>query len=223
MLAREASRRSRAPVRAAPNLTVSRPRDDLIKGVRPDSVSSISSTRQRHILGVLLAAFAVLSLVSLVSYSAPLPYQSPWSAPNACGPVGALLAFGLIWGVGRVAAFGTPVLSGAWGWNRFRGNPGSPLAVRTALGALLAFEVCTLLGLGGLDRMLWVGGWGLAASLALHAALGSVGSWVVAGAVMGVTVLAASEFAFPWMASVARLLFVAPFTAIAAAFAAWRD
>src|SRR5262249_54171073 len=37
------------------------------------------------------------------------------------------------------------------------------------------------------------------------------------------TVLAASEFAFPWMASVARLLFVMPFTAVAAAFAAWRD
>jgi S-DNA-T family DNA segregation ATPase FtsK/SpoIIIE len=186
-------------------------------------VSSISSSRQRHILGVLLAAFAVLSLVSLVSYSAPLPYQSPWSAPNACGPVGALLAFGLIWVVGRVAAFGIPVLSGAWGWNRTRGNPGSPLAVRTALGALLAFEVCTLLGLGGLDRALWVGGWGLAASLALHAALGSVGSWVVAGAVVGVTVLTASEFAFPWMASVARLLFVAPFTGLISAFAAWRE
>ena len=165
----------------------------------------------------------MLSLVSLVSYTAPLPYQSPWSAPNACGPVGALLAFGLIWSVGRVAAFGIPVLSGAWGWNRTRGNPEGPLVVRTALGALLAFEVCTLLGLGGLDRAFWVGVWGLAASLALHAALGSVGSWVVAGAVMGVTVLAASEFAFPWMASVARLLFVTPVTSLISAFAAWRE
>jgi S-DNA-T family DNA segregation ATPase FtsK/SpoIIIE len=137
--------------------------------------------------------------------------------------VGALLAFGLIWGVGHVAAFGIPLLSGGWGWNRMRGNPGAPLAIRTALGGLLTFEVCTLLGLGGLDRTLWVGGWGLASSLALHASLGSVGSWVVAGAVMGVTVLAASEFAFPWMSSVARLLFVTPFTSLAAAFAAWRE
>jgi S-DNA-T family DNA segregation ATPase FtsK/SpoIIIE len=40
---------------------------------------------------------------------------------------------------------------------------------------------------------------------------------------MGVTVLAASEFAFPWMSSVPRLLFVTPFTSLAAAFAAWRE
>ena len=185
--------------------------------------SSSTSKRQRRILGLLLAAFAVLSLVSLVSYEPPLPYSSPWTAGNACGPVGALLAFVLVWGVGLMAAFGVPLLAGAWAWNRLRGNPGSILMVRSMLGALVLFEICALLGLAGLHRDHWVGGWGLAASLALRAALGSVGSWVVAGAVFGVTALAASEFGFQWVGRLASAVTIEPIRALATSYMEWRE
>jgi S-DNA-T family DNA segregation ATPase FtsK/SpoIIIE len=186
-------------------------------------VSSNSSKRQRQILGLLLAAFAALSLVSLITYESPLPYSSPWTAANACGPVGALLAFVLVWGVGLMAAFGVPLLAGAWAWNRLRGNPPSPLVVRSALGALVLFEVCALLGLAGLHRDGWVGGWGLAASLALRAALGSVGSWVVAGALFGVTALAASEFGFQWVGRLASAITIEPLRALGESYVEWRE
>jgi S-DNA-T family DNA segregation ATPase FtsK/SpoIIIE len=176
--------------------------------------STISSKRQRQILGLWLAAFALLALASLVSYQPPLPYAAPWSSTNACGPVGSLLAFGLVWAVGRVAAFGVPLLALAWGWNRLRMNPTGPLAVRSALGALLAFELCALAGLGGLERSLWAGGWGLATALALRSALGGIGSWVVAGALLGVTLLAAVEFGFHWIGEVPKRLLIAPALAL---------
>ena len=140
----------------------------------------------------MLAAIAALMLASLTSFQAPQPGARPWTAPNACGPVGATLAFGLVWALGRAAALGAPVLPAAWAWNRFRGAPAAPLVVSSLIGSLIVLEVCTLLGLGGFDRWAWSGGVGLAASLALRSALGGVGSWVVTGALFGVTVLAAS-------------------------------
>ena len=161
-------------------------------------------------------------LASLVSYQPPLPYAAAWSAPNACGPVGSLLAFSLVWAVGRVAAFGVPLLAGAWAWNRLRVNPAGPLAVRSALGALLMFELCGLAALGSLDRSLWSGSWGLASALALRSALGGIGSWVVGGALLGVTLLAASEFGFHWVGEVPRRLFVAPVLALIEAIRAAR-
>jgi S-DNA-T family DNA segregation ATPase FtsK/SpoIIIE len=175
------------------------------------------------VLGLLLGAFSVLCLVSLVSFQPPLPYASPWSAANACGPVGAVLAFALVWAVGRMAAFGLPLLAAAWSWNRLRGNRPALLGLRSALGALVLFEVCALLGLAGLERSAWSGGWGLAASLALRAALGEVGSWVVGGAVLGVTLLAAHELGFQWMGGLLRRTLVAPFAALGAGLAAWRE
>ena len=86
---------------------------------------------------------------------------APWSATNACGPVGAALAYALR--VGRsaaLAAFGVPLAPALWCWNRLRGKPGWPLAVTTVLGGLLLFEVCTLLALGGADRWTWAGALG---------------------------------------------------------------
>ncbi|TMQ68985.1 MAG: DNA translocase FtsK [Candidatus Eisenbacteria bacterium] len=121
-----------------------------------------------------------------------------------------------------MAAFGVPAMAGAWAWNRGRGNPVPPLMIRSMLGALVVFEMCALLGLGGLARDAWVGGWGLAASLALRAALGSVGSWVVAGAVFGVTALAASEFGFQWVGRLAGALTIHPLRALGAMAAEWR-
>ncbi len=171
--------------------------------------------RNRTILALLLGAFGLLTLASVASYQAPLPFAAPWSAPNACGPVGAVLAFTLVWALGRLASFGVPLLALAWSWNRLRDRATAPLVVRSLIAGLLAFEVCTLLGLAGLDRWAWSGGWGLAAGLALRSALGEVGSWIVARAVFGISVVAASEFGFHWIGRVVRALAWLP-------AAAWR-
>jgi S-DNA-T family DNA segregation ATPase FtsK/SpoIIIE len=189
----------------------------------PASASSISSRRQQQILALLLGALAVLTLASIVSYQAPLPYAAPWSAPNACGPVGSALAFGLVWAVGRLAAFGAPLLAGAWSWNRLRSRPLSPLLLSSALATLLVFELCTLLGLAGLDRWTWAGGWGFAAALALRSALGEIGSWIVAGALFGVTALAASELGFHWIAHLAHGVTVTPVKGVMGMIEAWRN
>ena len=194
-----------------------------MQGRHPPAVaSSISEKRQRHILAVLLGAFAVLSAASLATFVMPEPGGRPWSTANACGPVGASLAFGLAWIFGRVASFGVPLLAGSWAINRARGSSASALAVSSALGALLLFESCVLFALAGLDRWTWSGGWGLATVLALHAALGGVGSWVVACALTGITAIAASEFGFHWIGHVARLMIGMPLERAAQAWSAWR-
>jgi S-DNA-T family DNA segregation ATPase FtsK/SpoIIIE len=172
--------------------------------------TSISEKRQRQILGVLFAALAGLSLASVGTYEHPLPGAPPWSPPNACGPVGAVLAFVLVWALGRFAAFGVPLLAAAWAWNHLRRRPTRPLLTSTVMGALLLFEICALLGLAGLDRWTWSGGWGFAAALALHSSLGGVGSWIIAGALFGVTVLAASEICFHWIGGFFRTCVAAP-------------
>lgn len=153
---------------------------------------------------MLLGALAVLTAASLATFEVPPPGAAPWFAPNACGPVGAALAWALVWAFGRAASWLVPVGAVLWAWNRLRDRAPGPLALSSAVGGLLAFEACTLLGLGGLDRWTWSGGWGFAAALALHSALGTVGSWIVAGALLGVTALAASELGFHWIARLVR-------------------
>jgi len=189
--------------------------------------STLSDRRQRQILAVLLAAFAVLAAASIVSYERPLPGESLWWTPNWCGPAGAVLAHGLVFAFGRAAAFGVPLLAALWSWNRLRAREWAPLATSSALGTLLVFEVCTLFGLGGLDRWQWAGGWGLAASLALHSSLGDVGSWVVAGAVLFVTALVASEMGFHWISRLVHGMVVHPARGLAGgvsgAWSAWQD
>ncbi len=189
--------------------------------------SKISGRRQQQILAVLLGALAVLAAASVATFRLPAPEQAPWDTPNACGPVGALLAYGLVWALGRAAAFGVPLLAFAWGWNRLRSNAAWPLVVVTALGSLMVFEICTLFGLGGLDRWTWAGGWGLAGGMALHAALGAVGSWIVAGALLFVTALAASELGFHWIAHLAHGLVLRPAKGVAGgvagAWGAWQE
>jgi S-DNA-T family DNA segregation ATPase FtsK/SpoIIIE len=186
-------------------------------------VSGISIQRQIAILALLLGAFAVLTLASVATYEAPPPGALPWSAANACGPVGATLAFGLVWALGRMAAFAVPLAAAAWSWNLLRGRPARPLAISTFMGGLLLFEICTLLGLGGLDRWAWAGGWGFAAALALHSALGQVGSWIVAGTLFMVTALAASELGFHWIERLVLGAVVSPARGLGAAFAAWSE
>jgi S-DNA-T family DNA segregation ATPase FtsK/SpoIIIE len=185
--------------------------------------STISARRQQQILGLLLAASAILTLVSVATWHAPLLGQSPWTPPNACGPVGAMLASVLVWTFGRIASFGVPVLSAVWAWNRLRGHQAGPLIVTSLVGSLLVFEICTLFGLGRLDRLAWTGSWGFAAALALHSALGEVGSWIVAGTLFGVSALAASELGFHWIARLAQRALVDPAVGLGGAVAQWRE
>jgi len=174
-------------------------------------------------LALVLGAFAVLSLASLATYEPLLPGHGPWDSANACGPVGATLAFGLVWSLGRMAAFGVPLLAGLWCWNRMRERPAVPLLVSSLIGGLLLFEVCTLLGLAGLDRWTWAGGWGFAAALVLHSALGSVGSWIVAGALFGITALAASELGLHWISPLMRAIVLGPAAGIVHLWKRWQE
>ena len=185
--------------------------------------STISTRRQQQILGLLLAAFAVLSVISVATWQPPLLGQGPWVPPNACGPVGALLATLLVWTLGRFAAFGVPLLSAVWAWNRLRGRPGGALLVTSLVGTLLVFELCALFGLGGLDRTAWAGSWGFAAALALRSALGQIGSWIVASTLFAVSVLAATELGFHWIARLARHALVDPARGLGNAWAEWHE
>ena len=184
---------------------------------------TLSTGLRLKILGLLLAALAVLSLMSVATWHAPLLGQSLWTPPNACGPVGAALATLLVWIFGRFAAYGVPLLSVSWAWNRVRGNKAGPLVISSLIGALILFEICTLLGLGNLDRTAWVGSWGFAGALALRSALGQVGSWIVAGTLFGVSLLAASELGFHWIARIARRALVDPAVGLGAAWGQWRE
>ena len=185
--------------------------------------ASISDKRQRQILALLLGAFALLGLASIATFKLPEPGTPPWNLANACGPVGATLAFGLSWIFGRVAAFGVPLLALLWCVNRIRNAPARALLISSAVGALMIFELCTLAGLSGLDRWLWSGAWGTAPAMALHSALGAVGSWVVGGALLGVTALAASELGFHWIGRFLRAVFVTPIQQMLAGWQAWRE
>jgi DNA segregation ATPase FtsK/SpoIIIE, S-DNA-T family len=185
--------------------------------------STLSSKLQQRIIGLLLAALAFLTLVSVATWQVPLLGQSIWSTANACGPVGAGLATVLVRVFGRFASYGVPLLCAIWGWNRLRARPAGPLIVSSLVGLLLVFEVCTLLGLGGLDRAAWAGAWGFAGAFVLHSALGSVGSWIVAGTLFTVTALAASELGFHWIAHLARRAVVDPAKGIGSALGQWRQ
>jgi len=183
--------------------------------------STLSARRQQIILALLLAAFAGLAFASVLTYAPPPGAKAPWGAPNACGPVGAALAFGLVWVLGTAAAYGVPVLALAWGWNRLRGQPAWPFALTSLVATLLVFEICTLLDLAGLGA--WSGRWGFAAALVLHSALGGIGSWIVAGTLFAVTALAASELGFHWIERLVRHAIVTPAAGLGGAWSAWRE
>ncbi len=185
--------------------------------------SSISQNNQRGILALLLAAFAILTVASLATYVRPVFGMPPWTTDNACGPAGAALSYALVWAFGGLAAYGVPIVSLGAAWNRLRGHASGPLIVRTGIGTLLAFELCTMFGLAGLDRWRWSGGWGVASAMTIHAALGNVGSWVVLGALTGVTVIVASELGFHWLGRFAHAVFVVPAQRLREAWNAWLE
>ena len=188
----------------------------------PDPVSStISARRQQQILALLLGAFAVLALASVMSYVPPGRNLRPWSTPNACGPVGAVLAYALVWCLGPVATYGVPALALGWSWNRLRGRPAGPFALTSLVAVLLAFELCTLADLAGFAGA--SGRWGFATALVLRSALGGVGSWIVAGTLFAVTALAASELGFHWIARLLHGGVMGPVAGLTAAWRAWRE
>ncbi len=176
------------------------------------------------ILAVLLGALSVLGTASIATFQLPAPGVPPWDVANACGPVGSLLAFGLTWVFGRVAAFGVPLLALLWSVHLFfRRASARGLAVSSAVGTLMVFELCSVAALVGLDRWQWAGAWGVSTAMALHAALGAVGSWVVACALLGVTTIAASELGFHWIGRFLHAVIVAPVRRWAAASEAARE
>ena len=182
--------------------------------------SSISARRQQLILALLLGAFGILAFASLLTYLPPAKGSAPWGAPNACGPVGAALAFGVVWVLGPGAAYGVPALALAWAWNRLRARPAGPFALSTLVAALLALEICIMLDLAGLA--VWSGRWGFAAALVLRSALGGIGSWIVAGTLFAATALAASELGFHWIERIVRHAIVTPATGLGGLLRAWR-
>ena len=184
---------------------------------------SLSAKRRRQILAVLLGAFALLAGASVATFHRPDLGAAFWQAPNACGPVGAGLAWMLAWAFGHAAAFFVPVAAGLWSWNRLRGHDVTPLLLKTALGALLLFEVCTLFGLATLDRWTWTGGWGLASSLALQTSLGAVGSWVVGVALLLASLIAASELGFHWIGALFHGAVLQPAKDAVAAYGSWQE
>ncbi len=129
----------------------------------------------------------------------------------------------LAWAFGHVASAFVPLVAGLWAWNRLRDEAVLPLLLKTALGALLVFEVCTLFGLASLDRWTWAGGWGLAASLALQTSLGAIGSWVVAGALLLASSLAASELGFHWIGALMHGALVRPVQGAASVYGTWQE
>src|SRR5262245_13128835 len=114
----------------------------------PSTSKAISTKRRRQISAVLLGAFALLSSASVATFHRPGLDDEFWQSPNACGPVGAGLAWLLAWAFGHAAAFLVPVVAAVWAWNRLRDEAMPPLLLKTSLAALLVFEVCVLLGLG---------------------------------------------------------------------------
>lgn len=165
----------------------------------------------------MLGSFAVLSAASMATFRFPLADESIWATPNACGPAGAGFAYGLTLAFGRAAGFGVPLLFGLWAWNRLRNLAPRALVITSALGTLLVFEICTMfgLGLGESGRWNWSGAWGFGTAIALEASMGAVGSWVVAGTVLFVTALAASEMGFHWISRLVHGIFLDPAKGIA--------
>ena len=174
----------------------------------------LSERRQRHVAGVLFVALGLLLLASLVTYRAPHAGESLWATPNASGPLGAWAARALLGALGRVAAFGVPLLALAWGVNRLRGRPAAPLALETAFGTLIAVEALGLVGLFGPAVRPWVGAVGAGLASFAVGILGTVGGAIALVALFLVSGLIASEIGFGLVTTAWRLFVKAPARAV---------
>jgi hypothetical protein len=174
----------------------------------------LSERRQRHVAGVLFVALGLLLLASLVTYRAPLAGESLWATPNASGPLGAGAARLLTAVLGRIAAFGVPLLALAWGVNRLRARPAAPLALETAFGILIVVETLGLVGLFGPATRPWVGAVGAGLASFAVGVLGPVGGAIALVALFLVSGLVASEIGFGLVTTAFRLFLKAPARAV---------
>ncbi|HKA25097.1 MAG TPA: DNA translocase FtsK 4TM domain-containing protein, partial [Candidatus Eisenbacteria bacterium] len=156
----------------------------------------LSERRQRQVLGVLLVALTGLVAASLSSYRPPVLGARPWAETNASGPVGAWLAHLLVGWLGRIAAWGVPILLVAAGWNRLKNSPPKPIVVRSVAIGLLVLECLALIGLAGSRAVLWSGSVGVGLASAIQGALGATGGAIALVALFVVTLLVTSELGF---------------------------
>src|SRR5262245_50115117 len=174
----------------------------------------LSERRRRHVAGVLLGTLGLVALASLVIYRAPGLGFGAWSMPNASGPLGALLAHGLVETFGRIAAYGAPLLLLAWAMNRLRDRPVGPLALESAFGTALVLEALALVGLIGVRARDWAGSFGLGAAEVAHGVLGAWGGALALFALFVVTGLVASEIGFGLVTQLWRVFVKAPARAV---------
>jgi DNA segregation ATPase FtsK/SpoIIIE-like protein len=160
----------------------------------------LSERRQRQVLGVLLVAFAGLAAASLATYRSPIAGARPWAEANACGPLGAWMAHGLVRWLGNLAAWGVPALALAFGWNRLAGAPAKPLIIRGAVLSALVLEVLALVGLVGPASAPWAGTAGLGSAEAMASMAGTVGGGILLVALFLITLLVASQLGFTFLA-----------------------
>lgn len=169
--------------------------------------NELETERRREILAVLLLAFALISLLSLLSYSpSDLAVGRAAGEPihNWIGEPGAWLAGSIIFIFGA-AGYALPALFFFWGWDRMRHPEASPIR-KFRIAGFLAFliTVSSLMGIitqmaqpGIAEEQLWriCGALGYTLNRRLIE-LGAVGALIVNGAILSVTLLICTPFLF---------------------------
>jgi S-DNA-T family DNA segregation ATPase FtsK/SpoIIIE len=153
-----------------------------------------------QVLGVLLLAFGLLCLVSLISYSPEDPPNSsrpPELAQNLAGWFGAHLSYRLLFVVGY-GAFALDGLLLIWGWFMFSRRPLARLAWQTGAILILVVLFCASTGVpssGRTHQAFLLGGWlGVTLSSQLLVPyLGQIGSVIFLGAALVVLGLVATD------------------------------
>lgn len=170
---------------------------------RSSKASAESDDRYRlpiQVLGVLLLAFGLLCLVSLISYSPEDPPNSsrpPELAQNWAGWFGAHLSYLLLFVVG-LGAFALDGLLLVWGWFMFSRRPLARLGWQTGAILVLIALFCASTGVPSIGRThqaFLLGGWlGVTLSSQLLVPyLGQIGSVIFLGAALVVLGLVATD------------------------------
>jgi S-DNA-T family DNA segregation ATPase FtsK/SpoIIIE len=111
----------------------------------------IKEKRTSEIIGVLLFALAILVFVSLITYhfgDVPHESDSPNRPPgNWVGIVGAYLAYGIFFALGRIISFVVPLAIAFWGIVKCRDIRTGKWPLRIVGIVLLLLSLCSLLGL----------------------------------------------------------------------------
>ena len=153
-----------------------------------------------QIVGVLLIALALLTLVSLISHSSedyPNSSRPPAVSVNWAGRTGAYLSYGLLFLFGY-AAYALSILTFFWGWRSIRGLDVGRISVQTAGIMVLVLLYCGASGLPSYarsDTAFQLGGWigvHLSAFL-LIPYFGEIGSYILIGALSLVTLMVLTE------------------------------